>query len=118
MKHRTFVDEMDTPAYGAFWEALRKGNARSGEFKRVGKNGKVIYLQATYTPIVFAGQVVKVVKFATDITAEKLRSANFEAQLTAISKSQAVVEFDLDGTILSCNEIFAATMGFANKNEV
>jgi hypothetical protein len=45
VKHRTFVDEMDTPSYGAFWEALRQGHARSGEFKRIGKNGKVVYLQ-------------------------------------------------------------------------
>jgi PAS domain S-box-containing protein len=54
-KHHSFlVDPIDTPSYGAFWEGLRKGHARSGEFKRVGKNGKVVYLQA--------------VKFATDVT--------------------------------------------------
>ena len=86
--------------------------------RRVGKDGKIVYLQAVYTPIVFDGRVTKIVKFATDVTEDKLRNADFEAQLSAIGKSQAVVSFDLQGRITGCNEIFVRTLGFGDKSEL
>ena len=101
----------------SFWNALVEGKARSGEVRRVGKGGKIVYLQAVYTPIMFDGKVQKIVKFATDVTEEKLRNADFEAQLSAIGKSQAVVSFDLKGAITGCNEIFAKTLGY-EKSEL
>lgn len=96
--------------YKMFWQQLRKGEFHSGEYKRRGKNNREIWIQATYNPILDADKKpIKVVKFASDITTQKLMSADYQGQLNAISKSQAVIEFNMDGTIRSANENFLAT---------
>ena len=78
------------------------------------KNGDVIWLQATYNPIRDEnGDVVNVVKFATDISAEKLRTTDYEGKLSAISKSQAVIEFNPDGIIIVANENFCGAVGYS-----
>ena len=113
--HSTFVEREVklSPEYAAFWKDLQAGNYRTGEFKRLGKGGSEIWIQASYNPILDSnGQPFKVVKFATDITAEKAKNAYFEGQLTAISKSQAVIEFDLDGVILDANSNFLSALGY------
>ena len=113
--HRTFVaaDYANSTEYRQFWEKLSRGEYHTGEYKRIGKNGKEIWIQASYNPIVDAdGKVCKVVKYATDITARKLEYANFQGQINAISKSQAVIEFDMEGTILTANENFLNAMGY------
>ncbi|MBQ4860421.1 PAS domain S-box protein [Pseudoalteromonas sp. MMG013] len=96
--------------YRDFWSSLNQGKFHSGEYKRLGKNKKEIWIQATYNPIFNSdNQPIKVVKFATDITEQKAKSANYEGQLSAINKSQAVIEFNLDGTILHANDNFLKT---------
>jgi len=100
--------------YRQFWENLRNGQFDSGEYKRIAKGGKEIWIQATYNPILDPnGKPFKVVKFASDITAQKLEQADFSGQIDAISKSQAVIEFNLDGTILTANQNFLSTMGYS-----
>ena len=85
----------------------RPRRIRRGQYKRIGKGGKEVWIQASYNPITDAsGKPFKVVKYATDITEQKLRNADFEGQLAAISKSQAVIEFELDGTVRTANENF------------
>ena len=72
--HAIFVDDQETqsPEYQQFWQRLRTGEFMSDEFKRFAKNGKEIWIQATYNPIIDSnGNVVKVIKFASDITAQK-----------------------------------------------
>ena len=92
----------------------RPRRIQTGEYKRFGKGGKEIWIQASYNPILDVnGKPFKVVKYATDITAQKLQSADFEGQLAAIGKSQAVIEFNLDGTILTANDNFLQTLGYA-----
>ncbi|MCG2937667.1 PAS domain S-box protein, partial [Escherichia coli] len=59
-----------------------------------------------------SGKPFKVVKFATDITAQQMQAADFAGQLAAINTSQAVIEFGLDGRILSANENFLAATGY------
>lgn len=59
------------------------------------------------------GRPYKVVKFATDITAQKLQAADSAGQLAAIDKSQAVIEFSMDGRILSANDNFLAATGYS-----
>ena len=72
------------------------GAAQQAQFLRIGKGGRRLWLQAVYTPILDrAGRTTKVIKFATDITAQKSEIANLEGQLAAIDKGQAVIEFDL-----------------------
>ncbi|RZA21423.1 MAG: methyl-accepting chemotaxis protein, partial [Proteobacteria bacterium] len=114
--HAMFVDHSFTRAddYKRFWDSLRAGQFQSAEYKRLGKNGKEIWIQASYNPILdIDGKPFKVVKYATDITQSKLANANFEGQLQAISKSQAVIEFNLDGTIIEANDNFLMTLGYS-----
>ena len=99
--------------YKAFWEKLGRGEYDSGAYKRIGKGGKEIWIQASYNPILdLDGKPFKVVKYATDITEQRLKSADFEGQLEAISKAQAVIEFQVDGTILSANDNFLNAVGY------
>ena len=113
--HSMFVDAAfaKSPEYVQFWQNLADGHFRQAEFKRLGKGGKEIWIQATYNPILNSGgKIVKVVKFATDITEQKMQNAEFEGQLSAISKSQAVIEFELDGTIINANDNFLRALGY------
>ena len=118
--HSMFVDPAyrTSHEYKEFWAKLGRGEYDANQYKRIGKGGKEVWIQASYNPILDArGKPVKVVKFATDITEQKLKTADFEGQLAAISKVQAVIEFSLDGKILSANENFLNTLGYS-LNEV
>jgi len=113
--HRIFVDsqEADSPDYRMFWDRLARGQFEAGDFKRVAKDGSDVWIQATYNPIMDAtGKPVKVVKYATDITAQKIDAADKAGQIDAISKSQAVIEFELDGTIRWANDNFLGAVGY------
>ncbi len=113
--HSMFMDpeQRERPEYRQFWEALRRGEFQAGEFQRIAKGGRPIWIQASYNPLLDrGGKPFKVVKFAADITQQKLRSADCEGQIAAIQKSQAVIEFNLDGTVITANENFLATLGY------
>ncbi len=100
--------------YRTFWQKLKRGEYESGEYMRLAKNAREIWIQASYNPIFDAdGRPFKVVKYASDITAEKLKNANYSAQINAISKAQAVIEFNMDGTIITANANFLNTVGYA-----
>ncbi len=119
--HRMFVDpeEARGPAYQQLWDNLKSGRFQAAEYKRFGKGGREIWIQASYNPLFDKrGRVYKVVKFATDITEAKLRNADYEGQLAAISKSQAVIEFKPDGTVIKANENFLATLGYSASEVV
>jgi len=114
--HSLFVDPAERGGYEyrAFWDKLGRGEFDSGQYRRVAKGGREIWIQASYNPILDAGgKPFKVVKFATDITDQKNNAANFEGQLAAIGKSMAVIEFTLDGKILNANENFLKTLGYS-----
>ncbi|BCB17323.1 methyl-accepting chemotaxis protein [Bosea sp. ANAM02] len=113
--HAIFLrrDEAYAPAYKAFWSALRQGEPQEGQFLRFSKDGAPLWLQAVYAPVLGRdGKPTKIVKFATDITAQKAEIANSEAQIAAIRKSQAVIEFNLDGIVLDANENFLNAVGY------
>lgn len=116
--HRMFVDpeERESDAYRAFWDKLRSGSFNAGEYKRIARSGKEIWINASYNPIIGPdGQPIKIVKYASDITAEKLRNANFEGQIDAVKRAQAVIEFNLDGTIITANDNFLNAMGYTQE---
>ncbi len=116
--HSMFVEATykNSPEYRQFWEKLARGEADNGQYKRVGKGGKEIWLQASYNPIFDAsGKPFKVVKYATDITAEKLKNSEFAGQIAAISKVMGVIEFDLKGNITNVNPNFAAVTGYTQQ---
>jgi methyl-accepting chemotaxis protein len=114
--HSMFVvpADRDSAAYREFWARLNRGEFDAGEYKRLGKGGKEIWILATYNPILDeAGKPFKVVKFATDVSAQKLKAADNDGQIEAIGKSQAVIEFNMDGTIRTANENFLAATGYS-----
>ena len=99
--------------YIAFWEALRRGDFRTGEFQRIGREGRDVWIQASYNPMLDAqGRPYKVVKFAHDVTEQKRRTAIAEGNLKAISRSAALISFDLQGHVLTANPNFLRTMGY------
>jgi len=105
--------ERDSAAYREFWAALNRGELQAGEFKRIGKGGREVWILASYNPVMDdTGKPIGVVKFATDVTAEKLRNADLAGQIAAIGKAQAVIEFNMDGTIITANENFLHTLGY------
>lgn len=113
--HSMFVEGniAQSSEYIAFWEALNRGEYQAKEYKRIGKGGKEVWIQASYNPITGAnGKLVEIVKYATDITEQVLLNADFSGQLKAINKAQAVIEFNLDGTIRGANENFLRTTGY------
>jgi methyl-accepting chemotaxis protein len=114
--HRMFCDPAYTasPEYGEFWKKLGRGEFHSAEFKRLAKGGKEIWLRASYNPVFDkAGKSVRVVKFATDVTAETLRNAEYQGKVVAIDRVQAVIEFELDGTVIAANDNFLETFGYS-----
>nr|WP_306519941.1 PAS domain-containing methyl-accepting chemotaxis protein [Rheinheimera sp.] len=117
--HRIFVDDNEarSAGYQAFWDDLRRGKPQTAEFKRITKTGQSVWIQASYTPIMHKGKVERIIKFATDVTAQVLSRANIESQLAAIHRAQAVIEFDLAGHILTANSNFLGLMGY-QLNEV
>ena len=113
--HSMFID----PAYASsreyehFWSLLKQGKSQSAEVKRVTKSGKTVWMQASYNPILDRfGNPFRVVKIAQNTTERKLRDSNYEGQINAITNSQAVIEFDMDGYILHANENFLSALGY------
>lgn len=114
--HSMFVDPeyARSQEYAEFWKNLATGQFDQGEYKRFGNGAKEVWIQASYNPVLDRkGNVNKVVKFATDITDRKLQNADYEGQLAAIGTSQAVIEFNLDGTIIKANDNFLGALGYS-----
>jgi len=113
--HSLFVEPeyVRSAEYGEFWNKLGRGEFDAREYKRIGKGGRNVWIQASYNPVKGPkGNVVKVVKVAIDITETKLQNAEFESKLNAISLVQAVIEFTPAGEIITANENFLKTMGY------
>lgn len=119
--HSMFVDpkEANSAEYKQFWPSLASGTFQSGEFKRVAKGKNEIYIQASYNPVKDKnGKVFKVIKFASDITSAKLQAMDFQGQVDAISKSSAVIHFEIDGTVIKANDNFLNALGYTEKEIV
>lgn len=116
--HRIFcpADLVESESYRSFWEKLNRGEFMQGEFARQSRDGTEVFIQASYNPIFdLDGHPVRVVKFATDITAQRRRNAEFESKFMAIDRGQAVIEFDLDGNIRAANENFLRLSGYSMR---
>jgi methyl-accepting chemotaxis protein len=114
--HSMFVQpkERDSADYRTFWASLNKGEYQAGEYKRVGKNAKEVWIHASYNPVLGRyGSPFKVVKFATDITQRREQMVDYEGQINAISKSQAVIQFNMDGTVITANDNFLNAFGYS-----
>jgi methyl-accepting chemotaxis protein len=114
--HSIFIEpsERDSAAYREFWAKLNRGEYDSAEYRRIGKGGKEVWILASYNPVIDQnGKPLKVVKFAADVTAQKLRNADLAGQIAAIGKSQAVIEFNMDGSIITANDNFLKALGYS-----
>ncbi|MCG6577056.1 PAS domain S-box protein [Pseudomonas sp. AF32] len=115
LSHRDFC----TPAlagsaeYREFWNQLRAGQFVSGTFQRRSGRGETVWLEASYNPVVDEhNRVVKVVKYALDVTAKVANEAEIRGKLAALDRAMAVIEFDLSGHILTANDNFLRTMNY------
>jgi len=107
-------EDRDTIEDRKVWSTLRRGEFVCGEYRRVDNDGREIWVDATYNPVFdAAGKLSKVVVLASEITAQKLLELDQEAKLSAISNSQAIIEFAMDGTILSANQNFLDSLGYS-----
>ena len=116
--HDMFVEaaERESRKYKEFWASMVGGEAKTGEYKRIGKDGKEIWVSGTYYPILdLHGKVYRLHQFLNDVTESKLRAADFASQVAAVRKSQVVIEYAMDGTILDANENFERLFGYTRE---
>ncbi|SFB71747.1 PAS domain S-box-containing protein [Flexibacter flexilis DSM 6793] len=113
--HRTIVfpDYAKSEEYIQFWADLARGQARVGEMKRMARDGSEIWVSASYNAILDDnGRVVKIVKFAQDITQRKRMDLDTSCKLDAVQRAYCVIEFDTKGNVLTANENFLNAMGY------
>lgn len=113
--HRIFLspEERNSDAYEAFWRALRDGQYQQGEFKRLGKNGKEVWIQGSYNPILDEnGKPCKVVKYATDITARKLVEAQIQRYMQALQRSNQELD---DFAYIASHDLKEPIRGLSNN---
>ncbi|HEY0218145.1 MAG TPA: methyl-accepting chemotaxis protein [Afipia sp.] len=113
--HSMFVETSfaSSPEYKIFWSKLAAGEFDQQQYKRIGKGGKEIWIEASYNPVFRRGKPIKVVKIATDITAQKLKAAEDASKMNALSRAQAIIEFTPTGDILTANENFLSALGYS-----
>ena len=113
--HRIFCPEhvAESMAYQRFWQSLIEGNSVSNRFLRIDSQGREVWLEASYIPVVGAGKKInRIIKIATDIT-QKVRQEQLQSSiLNSIDRSMAVIEFDLNGCVVAANDNFLKTMGY------
>lgn len=113
--HQMFcdADTRNSEEYRSFWRRLGSGDFEQGLVKRVNKAGDEIWLEASYVPVKNEqGKTVKVVKIAADVTDRVRRANELESIVDAVNRSNAVIEFNPDGTIIRANDNFHAGMGY------
>ncbi|MBH3341693.1 PAS domain S-box protein [Pseudomonas mendocina] len=108
-----FPEYQASAEYRRFWQRLAAGEYIRERFRRRNKQGREVWLEASYNPIRGAdGRVEGVLKLATDITAQVTREQEQNSMVQAISRSMAVIAFNLKGEVLEANENFEQTMGY------
>jgi len=119
--HRTFCDKdyAQSQDYKNFWRDLANGNVQSGEFKRISRQGKDVWINASYTPVKDEnGNVFKVIKIAAEITEMINNRIQADAVKSAVDTGWASIEFTPEGNILDVNENFVKTLGYDRANEL
>ncbi|WP_374381621.1 PAS domain S-box protein [Dongia sp.] len=114
--HSLFVEdrERQSPGYKTFWKELGAGTFQARRFKRMAKGGREVWIEASYNPVIGrSGRPYKIVKVATDITDQVKEEATLDGQVAAINRSQAVIHFELDGTITNANKNFLDLLGYS-----
>lgn len=115
-EHRQFCSKeyAHSTEYAEFWSRLRAGHFVSSTFHRLAGDGQSVWLEASYNPVKDAsGTVVKVVKYAINVTDRIEAESESKNKLQAIDRAMAVIEFELDGRIITANDNFLARMGYS-----
>jgi methyl-accepting chemotaxis protein len=119
-EHRMFCtpEHVRSAEYAQLWSRLRNGEFVSATFQRVAGDGSTVWLEASYNPIRdIDGKVVKIVKYAMDVTQKLQSESETRNKLQAIDRAMAVIEFDLDGRIIAANDNFLRLLGY-NRQEL
>ncbi|MCH4874011.1 methyl-accepting chemotaxis protein [Pseudomonas sp. TMW22091] len=114
--HRIFCEEpyTRTTEYAAFWRDLAGGQPMSGTYLRLDKSRREVWLEASYMPILDAtGQVVSVIKVASDITQRVNKEHENQSIVNALSRSMAMIEFSPDGRVIHANQNFLDTVHYS-----
>ncbi|GGH12501.1 methyl-accepting chemotaxis protein [Alsobacter metallidurans] len=114
--HSMFAEAVyrDSSEYKQFWAKLNCGEFDAGQYRRIAKGGRGVWLQASYMPVLDpSGKPTKVVKLASEITAQVNRARDMEGKLAAIDRVQAVIEFGLDGEVITANQNFFDVVGYS-----
>nr|WP_095169848.1 PAS domain-containing methyl-accepting chemotaxis protein [Pseudomonas sp. Irchel 3H3] len=114
--HRIFCegDYAKSEEYQRFWRELERGEPNSGTFQRLDRQGREVWLEASYMPVIGADrQVHSVIKVATDITARIIKEHENQALVNALGRAMAVIEFSPDGKVISANDNFLQTMHYS-----
>ncbi|MBI6752303.1 PAS domain-containing protein [Pseudomonas syringae] len=114
--HRDFCEPemLRSREYADLWASLKAGKFISGTFKRVGKNGHSVWLEASYNPVTDAqGNVSKVVKYALDVTTRVMLENETNSKLAAVDRAMAICEFEPNGNVITANNNFLNVMGYA-----
>lgn len=118
--HRIFCEEdyAKSEDYQRFWRELGRCEPCSGTFLRLNKQGREVWLEASYMPVINEQrQVSSVIKVASDITDRINKEHENQSLINALSRSTAVIEFSPDGKVVNANENFLQTMHYS-LNEV
>jgi methyl-accepting chemotaxis protein len=113
--HQILVDSerSRSDGYTTFWNHLRTGKSQQDTFRNFSKDGRQIWFQAVYGAVRDEmDRVTKVIAVGTDVTAERTAAVDAAGQISAIGKAQAVIEFNMDGTIVQANDNFLRLMGY------
>lgn len=113
--HSMFVDPayVKTVEYKQLWENLRKGEPYAAVLTRFSKSGEKLFLLGSYNPVVGRDGVVhRVVKVASDVSELERATRARQAVLDSLGRSQAMIEFNAEGAILSANQNFSDVMGY------
>jgi methyl-accepting chemotaxis protein len=114
--HRQFClqEYARSAEYQDFWRRLKSGQYESGTFERVAGDGRPIWLEASYNPVKDeCGNVVKVIKYALDVTAKVQRESEAKGKLQALDRAMGIIEFNLDGSIVDANQNFLSLVGYS-----
>lgn len=106
-------EEVNKNTYHQFWNQLKSGKFSKGTFKRIQKDGSEVWLEATYNPVLnHENKVVKIVKFASDVTLFVKEKLENKSKLDAVNLSTAIIEFSPEGIILDANKNFLNSTGY------
>ncbi|EOA2987252.1 PAS domain S-box protein [Yersinia enterocolitica] len=114
--HKLFCDPkyVQSDAYRRHWQLLNEGRAITDNIKRIRKDGSIIWLQGTYTPVLDnQGRVVEIIKLASDVTERMLQSQEHQSLLAALNRSMGMITFTPQGIILDANDNLLNVIGYS-----